>query len=304
MSKLNKIGNNTSLFNTASRLNELTFESYYNRLKLLAMNMFEWENLPDSVSERFMEKSLYETGKALFFEDNELGFLCLKCTYANSLNVYEEPTEYQAYSINYSKIYRADDCVLIRNNYLATPTDMIIQQFAWRLYNAERAMDININAQKTPVMISCPDNMRMTMKNLYMKYDGNEPFIFSFKGFDPDCLKVLKTDAPLLTDSLIKYKQTVWQEAISYLGIGTTNNSKTERLNIPETILGNASASMSANTMLKTRLEACELINKKYGLNVSVKLRENIRDAVIGLSENEQSYIEGGEVESVGDGNG
>lgn len=295
----NVIGKTTSLFDTAAAINEMTFNGYYQRLKLLSMTMFEWENLPDSVSERYMEKSLFEMGNALFFEDSELGFLCLKCTYSDLLNVYEEPTKYQAYSINYSKIYDADDCVLIRNNYLSMPTDNIIKQFAWRIYNAERAMDVNINAQKTPVLITCPENMRLSMKNLYAKYDGNEPFIFSFKNLDRDSLQVLKTDAPLLTEQLSAYKQTVWQEALAFLGIGTANTQKTERLNIPETVLGNASSSMSANTMLKTRLEACELINKKYELNVSVKLRENIRDAVIGLDSESEEYLEGGEVQEV-----
>lgn len=301
----NTIGKNTSLFDTASAINEMTFNGYYSRLKLLAMTMFEWENLPESVSERYLEKTLFEMGRALFFEDSELGYLCLRCAYSDMLNVYEEPTKYQAYSINYSKIYDANDCVLVRNNYLSSPTDQIVRQYAWRLYNAERAMDLNINAQKTPVLITCPDNLRMSMKNLYMKYDGNEPFIFAFKNYDKDCIQVVKTDAPVLTQQLTAYKQTIWQEALSYLGIGTANMQKTERLNIPETVLGNASASMSANTMLKTRLEACDLINKKYNLNIGVKLRENIRDSVIGLNEESKDFLEGGEVQNVGgDNNG
>lgn len=294
-----KVGRKTSQFDLSAFLNNQTYDSYFYRLKLLAMNMFEWENLPDSVSERFLEKTLFEFGRAVFIKDPEMGYMGLKVTPGDKLNVYNEPTKYVAYGIGYEKIYDADNCVLIRNNYLSIPTSLFIEDFAWRLYLAERTQDVNLNAQKTPVLITCPDNLRQTMINMYMKYDGNEPFIFGFKNFDENSIKVLKTDAPLILEELNTYKQTKWQEALSFLGIGTANTQKTERLNIPETVLANSVSSMSANTMLKTRLEACDLFNKMYGENISVKLRENIRDSVIGLDTNTEKYLEGGEVESI-----
>ena len=36
-------------------LNNRTYLQYYNRLLELAINMYEWKNLPDTVDERFLE---------------------------------------------------------------------------------------------------------------------------------------------------------------------------------------------------------------------------------------------------------
>ena len=55
--------------------------------------------------------------------------------------------------------------------------------FAQKLYNVSRAIDVNINAQKTPLMIVCDEKQKLTMKNVYMQYEGNEPFIFANKLF-------------------------------------------------------------------------------------------------------------------------
>ena len=42
-------------------------------------------------------------------------------------------------------------------------------------------MDVNIQAQKTPILILAEESQRLTMQNAYMQYDGNEPFIFGNK---------------------------------------------------------------------------------------------------------------------------
>lgn len=300
-----RVGKNTQNFNIASCVNEETYEVYYKRLQLLAMTMFEWDGLPDSVSERFMELALFNMGKALFFYDDAYGFLCLKVAPGDMLNVYEEPTKYQAYSVNYSKIYDADDCVLIRNNYISMPTDIVIRQYAYRLYEAERTMDVNIKAQKTPVLITGPDNLKLSLKNIWMKVTGNEPVIFTSKGFDPAMIKTLNVTAPFVTDKVNDYKQSIWNEALAFLGIGNIRD-KQERLIVSEVTATNEQSSMNAYTMLKTRQQACDLINRKYGLNVSVRLRSDIKalERQQVLVNNRGGFYgvdDGGEVMKVGD---
>ena len=48
-------------------LNNRTYLQYYNRLLELAINMYEWKNLPDTVDERFLELTLFSDGMAVFF---------------------------------------------------------------------------------------------------------------------------------------------------------------------------------------------------------------------------------------------
>ena len=64
----------------SATLNNATFRQYYNRLTELSISMFEWKNLPDTVDPRYLELTLFTDGQAVFFKDEEIGFLALQNT--------------------------------------------------------------------------------------------------------------------------------------------------------------------------------------------------------------------------------
>lgn len=259
-------------FKETGILNNLTFEDYFDRLTLLALTMFKWENLPKSMDSYYLERSLYYNGLACFCFDETYGWLSLKCMPSRELNVYEYSTHYTAFSINYTKEFKKDDIVLVRNNVLLKPTFKTIQLFARRLYECERTLDVNVKAQKTPVLIKCSDKERLTLQNVYQKYDGNEPVIFGKKELDTNSVEVLKTDAPFIANDLLSYKQSVWSEVLTFLGINNVGREKGERLITDEVNANNESIDISAKVMLETRQQACKEFNEKTGLNISVKL--------------------------------
>jgi hypothetical protein len=269
------IGEKTSTSNhkNAESLNVITFNDYYSRLRLLALSMFEWINVPEAISTRYIERTLFSEGRILFFRDPKLNYMCLKCT-PIGFNVYDEPIEYNAISRDYNKKYSNDEAVLIRNNIDETPTNLTIELFAMRLSDVEMTASVNISAQKTPILITCNDKERMTMKNVYKEYTGNQPVIYGFKGTDFESFKVLKTDAPYLGDKLMTYKHNIWNEALTFLGIKNTNIDKKERLNSDEVNANNQLVTFSAETMLASRKEACKKINDMFGLKIDVKLRD------------------------------
>nr|UWD73954.1 MAG: Connector [Bacteriophage sp.] len=260
-------------FDTTAALNNATYLDYYKRLRLLALSMFEWENLPDSMNERFLEKTLYMYGLACFCYDNDFGWLSLRCIPSAELNVYEESLKYTAYSINYSKTFNRNEIVLVRNNLDQLPTDMTIHLFARRLYECERTIDINIKAQKTPVLVKCGEKQRLTLKNVYMNYDGNAPVIFGDKDLDTTGFEVLQTNAPFVADKLAEYKRNVWSEMLSFLGVNNVATEKAERLVTDEVNANNQMVQLAAETMLLTRQQAAKELNELYGFNVKVKLR-------------------------------
>ena len=213
-------------------MNNQTYLQYYNRLTELAISMFEWKNLPDTIDARFLELCLYSDGMCIFFEDEVLGFLTLQCMIGGHLDVYRIPMERKAYAPNgYNRSLNSTDSVIIFNNFLHTNSMLDVEMFSKRLYNLDRAIDVNANAQKTPVLIQCDDTQRLTMKNLYKQYDGNEPFIFATKNLDiGKGITVMKTDAPYVADKLYDLKTNLWNEALTYLGISNTNTNKKERM--------------------------------------------------------------------------
>lgn len=264
---------------SASR-NNITFADYYDRLVELAVSMFEYKNMPDTVNVRFLELSLLDTGKAIFFEDEVLGHLALKCSIQGSLNVYGEPNRRRAYAVNgYQRELDEKNSVIIWNNMLHKGCRRVLENFARRLWSLDRTIDINAGAQKTPVLIECDPSEELSMKNLYMQYEGNAPVIFARKELNVKGVSVLNTSAPYNADKLQQLKNQIWNEALTYLGISNTNQQKKERLITDEVIRSMGGTIASRYSRLEMRRVACEEINKMFGLNIECNYRDDFREA-------------------------
>lgn len=258
--------------------NNIVFGHYYNRLKELALSMFEWKNLPDSIDSRFMEDALFRDGFCVFFKDEVMGYLCLRTMIGGELDVYNIPTNRIAYASNgYNRSLDRDNSVLIFNNMLHNNSVTDIKMFAKRLYECDRTIDVNIKAQKTPVMITCDENQRLTMKNLYAQYEGNEPFIFGGKDLDLKKVQALTTGAPYVADKVHETKMQIWNEVMTYLGISNVSMIKRERLVTDEVSRNMGSVVMSRYSRLNERKEACKKINAMFGLDVDVDYRSDIQ---------------------------
>ena len=201
--------------------NKGDYTKYLMRLTELSLSTFEWKNIPDTIDIRYLELALFAEGKAVFFKDEVMGFLALKCAVSGNLNVYGIPQRYRAYSSynGYNKELNLSDSVIIYNNMLRTNTLPDVMKYAMRIYELDQIIDINAKAQKTPVLIACDENERLTMKNLYLKYDGNTPVIYGNKNLNVNGFKVLSTGAPYLCDKMYELKNQIWNEALTYLGI-------------------------------------------------------------------------------------
>lgn len=283
----------------AMNINNLTYIDYLNRLKLIATSLFTWKGLDEVAgfgASRFLELVLYENGRACFVKDKEKGYLPLRVNPSDKLNVYMLPEKVLAWSLGYNKNYLFDDVIYIMNNNLEIPTSQSLQLFAYRLYETERTIDTNLIAQKTPVLIEGDTKTILTLKNVYMQYSGNTPFIFGNKQFDiSNKLNVLKTDAPYLIDKLEDHKHEIWNEALTYLGIDNANTDKKERLITSEVESNDDLINYYLNCFYKTRKDACDRINEKYNLNIKLSLNKEILD-LLDLDENNIiSYEEGEE---------
>lgn len=259
--------------------NNITNAYYINRLTELAISTFEWVNLPDTVDARFLELTLLNDGMCVFFYDDDgLGYLALQTMIGGNLNVYRIPTLRTAYATNgYNRELNEDNSVIIFNNLLHTNNMSEIRMFAKRLYECDRTIDVNIKAQKTPVMITCDENQRLTMKNLYAQYEGNEPFIFGGKDLDLKKVQALTTGAPYIAGQVQENKVQIWNEAMTYFGISNISMIKRERLVSDEVSRNMGSVVMSRYSRLSSRKTACEQINKMFGLNLDVKYREDVQ---------------------------
>lgn len=303
MSRNKKAGHPTktvpwnNLLDYSEYKNSEAYIFYYNRLKELGMIAFEWVNLPITVDPVFLEEQLFGKGMCVFYREDVLNsFVAMAVRVSSPINVYNNPVPKEAYGANgYSYRLTGDNSVLIYNNYLKQPSVSSIEYYAAKLALIDRIIDVNVNAQKTPILIEGTESQRQTLINLYMKYDGNVPFVFGDKDFQLDeSLKAIKTDAPFLADKLYELKTQTWNEALTYLGIANVSSTKKERMVVDEVVRGQGGVLASRFSRLEIRKKACAEINYKFGLEPPLDVRyrlDNTGDEEKRDSESEEDNI-------------
>lgn len=278
----------------AKSINIRTYINIVDRLQLMATSIFTWKNLDDVAgtgASRFLEQVLFIYGRACFVKDNNLGYMALKVNPSAKINIYNLPTRVNAFSYEYNKDYPFDEIVYIINNELEMPTLDTALYYAWRLYEIERTTDINIVAQKTPIILETDAKGLLTLKNVYMQYSGNMPIIYGKKNFDlSQKINALSTQAPYVVDKLDVHKKKIMNEYLEFLGISYAQSDKRERLLQDEIKSNETSSYYNLNMFYKTRKKACDDINKKYGLDIQIELNKEIQD-LLAYSESSQADL-------------
>ena len=285
-------------------VNNATYFDYLERFKKIVLSLFEWEGLPDSMDARYLERCLYYTGQAAMLYLEPYGYINTKSATAGKLNLYGLPTQIRCYSygeINTNRrVYsgvsdavaeingyeddtddkRQTEAILVLNNWEGMATASTIELFAYRMYTAERAIDVNIRAQKTPYVVITNENERLSMKNALQQVDENAMVLVGERGhFDPESIRTMNTGAPYIADKLTDYKHSIWNEFLTYIGVDNISE-KRERMISAETMSNNECVNLNLMASLKPREKAAEQFNQKYGMNISVKLRSDIYNII------------------------
>ena len=259
--------------------NNLTFSYYYYKLMLIARALFDWENLPNNMDERWIEKYLFTSGKCIFFKDPTMGFMVAGLAEQGSINCYGDPTDVDPVAENFvyagPKLVNGENCYVIRNNDLMLPNFPIVRHYAFKLTNIDRAIDTNIEAQKTPIIVRCSDKQKLSLKNAINQRRDNEPVIWtSDQANIGDMVSTLELNAPPVFKDLQTQKHMVLNEVFTDFGINNANMDKRERMVANEVEANNEQVKASEDVMLKVREEACKNINRIFGLDMKVKRRD------------------------------
>ena len=292
----------------SANANSIAQQYYLSRLSELAMSMFKWKELPDSIDARFLEYTLFYEGAAVFFKDKDLTernlskneqeeggtYLALQVVLGGDLNVYRVPNNRKAYAVNtYNKRLTVDDSVIIWNNMLRLPEYGRMMFYAEKLAQIDRAIDVNVKGQRFPIAILCDESQRLTMKQVYKQYDGNEPFIFGDKSLDLSGIQVINTGSPYVADKLQQLKNNIWAEAMMCLGIPNSPSEKKERLVANEAKVSQGGTLASRSSRLEMRKRACDEINKMFGLAIDVEYNQDLDMSTEDGDSSEQEESEG-----------
>ncbi|MBP3683371.1 MAG: hypothetical protein J6J12_00200 [Oscillospiraceae bacterium] len=261
-------------------LNDLTYRMHFDRNRLVCLNAHEWSGLPEGIEPRHIEKWLFSNGYCAFFKRKKGSFMVLECSSDGRQNVYGDPTGYRITGVNYQTHRPADKCVIIKNNLLALPTEPFVIHYVNKITEAERTMDVNIKACKTPVVFACDDKDVMTFKRIFQQVDGNVPAIFADRGLNLESIQAFMTGVKFMGNELMDYKRSVESDLLTFLGQNNTPIDKKERLITDEAQANDQLIQSFADLQLEAREKACEEINEMFDLNISVRRREPVEKAV------------------------
>lgn len=259
----------------AQMANDITFQSILDTLCEYALSVFEWKNLPDTIDPRFLEKTLLYQGQALIFEDPIMGPMVTRVAQAGQWDIYDIPITRQAYCSNgYSNTLTKDNSVLIWNN--QTHSNHMfprLQVYATRLTDLERSIDLNVMGQKTPWILPVNDDNRLTVDNIMTQVMENVRVIRVNDKFNADAITPQSVLVPYLADKLDDHSERLWGEAMRYIGINY-HVDKAERMLVNEQQSSQSSVTAQQWSRLEPRKKACEEMNKMFGWNVDVCVRE------------------------------
>ena len=254
----------------------------YNRYKLLALNMFQWENLPNGIQSKHIEKILYEHGQGIFYKHKDYGFVFLPCSGVGTPNIMNEDVYVRTSGYMCTDTLRLIDSidsivnldfkdigVRCLNNDLKIPSFINVVDYANKMNEVEKAIDLNLSQQKFPYLITSNNETKFSMKSLMDKVEKGEPIIYVDKKLTLGDLQFFNTGVPFIVDKLQAYKKDLEQEILNFFGLSSTND-KRERMLVDELNLNNDYKDRTCDLMFKQREMFAELVNKTYGLNIKV----------------------------------
>ena len=254
------------------RLLLIHLEHYRN----IALNLYEWDNLPEGMDSRHIEMALLMNGQAFFYDDEELGFICLPCSNSGQMNVYGEPTRLMITGYGYSVNKHITEGVRILNNPRVMATDITLNYYCTKLAQIDSTINTNLIQQKVPFVFATTKENEFTIKTLYAKMYSGEPAIFIDQSLMTNGdlnIQSVACESPYLIDKLQQHRFEVEKELLTFLGINTTIEKK-ERLLVDETNANNEQISLNVEIGLREREKACQEINDRYGLNLEVYAKD------------------------------
>lgn len=298
MARINRLPKSKDRYLEAQVLNIRTFNDFYARLAKIALSIFEWENLPVSMDQQFLEWCLFNYGQAaLLYAEDYGGFINTQCVTHGKLNLYYKPISLECYSIDETRLIRSvynglsepksknEECVLVENLTKRIPTASTLELYAMRMAECQRSEDVNIKQQKYPLYITTDQKQRFTVENAYLQYDGNIPVIIGDKnGLDATAFKAVNTGAPFVADKLQEYRMKIFNEALGFLGVNYVNEKK-ERQLTTEVNKNNEEVNLNLQAFLVPRQIAARQFNEKYGFTgtdqeIKVKIRSDIYNII------------------------
>ena len=197
-----------------------SYRFYFDMLTMLSMARFDWDNIPLEIPEYQIEKCLHYCGMAgIIYDEVVKQYVILPVVYtSNGLNMYGEPKKFTLFSytnaVNYPNIENYKQGLICYNNNLKDSNMFLCYRYAQRLQMIDDIIDINIDKQRTPYIIVCPDEKeKNSLKKFLTELSLNTGAVFTTKDITNENLRVLDLKVDLKAIDLQQIKREIYSEA-------------------------------------------------------------------------------------------
>lgn len=237
-----------------------------------AISSYRVEGLPKEIDPRWLALKLFELGSVAFFYDSDATeYACMQYSCLGTYDCYGNPTKIRVWNpwTGYQRELGKDEFVIIWDNMLRVNMYNSFINLAYRLWRIDGTIDTNCVAQKTPVIVQCSENERLSFKNLIAGVDADNPYLAIGDNLSLNDIKALQLNAPLVAPELMEAQQTLYNRGNALLGITSVIVQKKERMVKSEVDTANADALANRRSRTMARDYASEQIKERFGLDIT-----------------------------------
>lgn len=255
--------------------NEKKYMDFYKNDMLNRLHrMFHYENLPDSIPSRILDKFLFENGNCIFTKYNDK-FYVFVGGFGGVLNEYYEPTKYVVSNpyLNLEKEYEIGvDCEIIMNDSNMCGVIPILEKYGYMQRNSEISLDMSVIFCRSPFLISGMDERTKESANEFIDKLSKGDFSVIGDNAFLDSLKIHDIPNNQNIQHCIEVNQYIKASAYNAIGLDSVLNQKHERMNETEVTINESCMIPLYEDMLQCRKDAIEKINRKFNLDIRVEL--------------------------------
>lgn len=238
------------------------------------LSMFEWENLPETIPYKELEKILQINGLAFITKVNGVLY-ALSGTLGGKVDAYNNPTEIiiSNVGLNFNATLNINtDGVLILNDDMQLGLIPLLNRYNTFLIENDINMMMYGYNTRTQKLISASDDKTKTSAELAVKkaIDGDVSVIGESAIFDGIKVHSGANASGVSITNLTEFHQYIKGSLYNEIGLSANFNMKRERLTSGEVEVGEDANFPYVFNMLKNRMIGIERLNKMYDLNINV----------------------------------
>lgn len=194
---------------------------YEDQLMAIAMSRFEWRGLPDTCDARYLEWCLLAEGAPRSPSATARCTPSWPCSRARPIcTTIPAPGSRGARLASTSSRATGATGVFVWDNDLRVSTLYKLRYFARRLALCDRTVDVNMQQQHHPLILTVPQELQSDAESIYRQYANGEPAILGTTVLKEivNNITCIKTDAPFIAEGVQTVQRNIWAQVFQLLG--------------------------------------------------------------------------------------